>query len=222
MNYAVIIGDIIESRQATDRARLQQSLIEVLEQIDQRFAADIAVPFQITLGDEFQGMLSGPEPSPALISTLREMLYPTEVRMSIGIGDVSTEINPVITQIDGPAFHFARRGIKALSSQKRTVTAYITSDEHANQLLQALTLFSDMLLLDRTEKQWEAFRLYRLEKNLKKVAAQLNVKFQSIHKRLRAAHWDELEEADKLLAGYLRMTTFTDNRVNKQNSPKKG
>lgn len=220
-NYTVITGDVIKSRMVSDRGRLQESLTTALEHINQEFSGTIAVSFQITMGDEFQGMLSSPGVSPTLTSTLRELLFPIKVRLSVGIGEVLTETNPVITRMDGPAFHFARRGISEMASQEKRITAYTTSDEHANGLLQALTLLSDMLLLDRTDKQWDAFRLYRSEKNLKKVADRLDVKFQNIHKRLQAAHWDQLEQADTLLAEYLRIS-FTHNRVNESFSPKKG
>jgi len=222
MNYAVITGDIIQSRLVADRGRLQQTILSVLDQVNQRFNEHIAAAFQITVGDEFQGLLKSPRMSPVLLSTLREMLYPMEVRLSVGVGDITTDLNRLVTHMDGPAFHLARRGIEEIAKQEKRITAYVTNDEHANKLLQALTILSDMLLLDRTAKQWEAFKLYRQEKNLKKVAELLSVKFQNIHKRLHAAHWDQLEQADKLLAEYLETIALTHKRVNKSISPEKG
>ena len=62
---------------------------------------------------------------------------------------------------------------------------------------------TDILTKKRTEEQWEAIRLYRREKNLKKVADILNVKFQNIHKRLQSAHWNTYEKTENFLSNYI-------------------
>lgn len=202
-DYAVITGDIIKSRQAKNRLELQSDIEAKLNLINNKFARDIATNFQITLGDEFQGMIKSLTAIPIITSTLREHLYPTNVRLSIGLGSITTDMNSSISKMDGPAFHLSRQGINQISKEEERLTIYTTNDEEANNILNAITLLTDILLQKRTDKQWEAIRLYRKEKNLKKVADKLNVKFQNIHKRLQAAHWDAWNQTEKFLSKYL-------------------
>ncbi|NLE83252.1 MAG: hypothetical protein GX603_01905, partial [Chloroflexi bacterium] len=53
-----IIGDIIKSKALADRRKTQESLYGVLQQINQRYAEVLASKFTVTLGDEFQGVLT--------------------------------------------------------------------------------------------------------------------------------------------------------------------
>lgn len=202
-NYAVITGDIIGSRRVKNRIELQSAVEEKLSFINTGFAPDIAVNFQVTLGDEFQGMVKNLSATPIITSALREQLYPINVRLSIGIGPIATKINKVISKMDGPAFHLSRKGIGQISQRGERITIYLTSDGDANHILNAITLLTDILLQKRTDKQWQAIKLYRKERNLKKVADKLNVKFQNIHKRLQAAHWDAWEQTEIFLSNYL-------------------
>ena len=211
-NYAVITGDIIRSRQAKDRMELQSDVETKLSFINAEFAPDLAVNFQITLGDEFQGLVRSLAAVPTIASTLREQLNPINVRLSIGIGPIATNMNKIISKMDGPAFHLSRDGISQISRDGERITIYRTSDAETNNILNAVTLLTDILLQKRTDKQWQAIRLYRKERNLKKVADRLNVKFQNIHKRLQAAHWDAWEQAELFVSNYL-VSKF---------SPKKG
>ena len=57
----------------------------------------------------------------------------------------------------------------------------------------------DLNVINRTSKQWDAIRLYRDKKNLKKVAKKLNITFQNVSKRLRAAHWSQYYQLENFL-----------------------
>lgn len=190
---------------------LQSAIETKLGLINTEFASDIAVNFQITLGDEFQGMVKNLAAIPIITSTLREQLYPINVRLSIGIGPITTNINNIISKMDGPAFHLSRKGMSQISQEEERITIYTTNDEKTNDILNAITLLTDILLQKRTDKQWQAIRLYRKERNLKKVADKLNVKFQNVHKRLQAAHWDAWEQTELFVSHYLvsRFSTFS-------------
>jgi len=202
-NYAVITGDIIRSRQAKDRMELQSDVETKLSFINTEFAPDVAVNFQITLGDEFQGLVKNLAAIPTITSTLREQLYPIKVRLSIGIGAITTKMNNIISKMDGPAFHLSREGIGQISQDREKITIYLTRDKEVNRIFDAITVLTDILLQKRTDKQWQAIRLYRKERNLKIVAAELNVKFQNVHKRLQSAHWEAWEQTETFLSNYL-------------------
>ena len=56
MKRIVLIGDIVSSKQITDRALIQERLAAALEELNNRQDPDLASPYTITLGDEFQAV----------------------------------------------------------------------------------------------------------------------------------------------------------------------
>lgn len=74
--YAAVTVDIVESTKIYEETGqpIRPKLLEVMSLINERFHDDLAVPFSITLGDEFQGLLRNvsacplPDSSPAAIS----------------------------------------------------------------------------------------------------------------------------------------------------------
>lgn len=56
--FIVLVGDMIGSRRAPNRSELQVKFERVLDQLNDEYRADIAAGCQITLGDEFQGLLT--------------------------------------------------------------------------------------------------------------------------------------------------------------------
>jgi len=201
--YAVIIGDIIGSTGVEDRAGLQRTFEKKIEEANLHLSENLAVRFQITLGDEFQGLVKDLKHLPAIVSILREIFYPVRIRLSVGIGLISTDIKDRIGLIDGPAFNMAREGISEISKSRERITIYRTGNEETDATLNIICALTDILTKKRTKEQWEAIRLYRREKNLKKVADILNVKFQNIHKRLQSAHWNTYEKTENFLSNYI-------------------
>lgn len=60
MTYIALIGDIIQSKQLTDRSKVQKTLAAYLDDLNKTFAPYIISKLSLTLGDEFQGLfLSG-------------------------------------------------------------------------------------------------------------------------------------------------------------------
>ena len=68
--YIVIIGDIINSRELEHRNEVQERLKRTLQDINERYNADIAASFMITLGDEFQGLLHNGKNTMKIIQAL--------------------------------------------------------------------------------------------------------------------------------------------------------
>ena len=54
--YTVITGDLISSKEVTDRASLQEKVRTVMSDINKEFNSYLVVPFNFTTGDEFQGL----------------------------------------------------------------------------------------------------------------------------------------------------------------------
>ena len=108
--YYAIIGDIIQSKELANRMEIQTKLNSILNEINKRYADEIAANFIITLGDEFQGLLSNPSNLFDIIDTIKFEMYPVRIRFGIGIGSIDTEVNSEMALgADGPAYHYARK-----------------------------------------------------------------------------------------------------------------
>jgi hypothetical protein len=112
---ATVIGDVVGSRRAHDRAALHRSVATALRQV-----ADGAIdPPAFTVGDEFQG--SYPTVGAAIDAalTLRLLLAPeTDVRFGIGWGAVAILDADAGIQ-DGPGWWTARAAIQQTAEAQR-------------------------------------------------------------------------------------------------------
>lgn len=116
--YLAVIGDMIQSRQAQDRSDVQKKLTTVLEGINQDFGPHkvygdcLISKFTITLGDEFQALLRPTRMIFQILDVISWKMEPSEFRYGIGVGDISTSIDPDKSiGADGPAYWFAREAI---------------------------------------------------------------------------------------------------------------
>jgi hypothetical protein len=127
--YIAIIGDMKQSKMIIDRNTVQVRLKEVLRDMNENYANDIASKFTITLGDEFQGLLNCGANVMQIISTIERKMYPIRIRFGIGIGEITTEIDHEIAiGADGPAYYKARAAIaylKEIEKRKQTGTPNI-------------------------------------------------------------------------------------------------
>lgn len=115
MPYTAIIGDIKGSKKLNNRREVQVKLGEVLEEINIKYKDNIASTFSITLGDEFQGLLKSPRCALEIVKFIQTKMYPVVFRIGVGLGDISTDINPVSALgADGPAYYAAREMVDTL------------------------------------------------------------------------------------------------------------
>ncbi|NMA12838.1 MAG: hypothetical protein GX933_06635 [Chloroflexi bacterium] len=155
--YAVIIMDIIDSRSMPDRDDVQQQLKEILSMINRNFSEEIAADFRISLGDEFQGMLSRFNSLMEIVDTIRFKMAPVRLRTGIGIGSISTAINRKnITQIDGPAFYLARESINIIrTNEMKNSQPKLDFVISCNEFPQQIALLNSCLALSKViEGRW--------------------------------------------------------------------
>lgn len=118
--YIAIIGDIKASKKLKDRSEVQKNLNIVLNDINEKYKYDIYSKFTITLGDEFQGLISSGKSIMAIISEIERRVYPTKIRIGVGIGGITTDINRDISiGADGPGYYNARKAINYLKEDEK-------------------------------------------------------------------------------------------------------
>lgn len=194
--YVVIIGDMVNSRKLTDRAEVQQRFKEVLSAVNCRYGEDIAAGFDITLGDEFQGLLRSGRFVLPVIGDIQAAMQPVQFRFGIGVGSISTEVNRARTaEIDGEAYHRARDMMMRLKDRKHRYAKWQTdvmlcgmgeSDAFINTVLSLCSALRSKW----TGRQHEIIDAYAAcGGNQYKTAAALNIAQSTVNRALHGARF---------------------------------
>src|SRR2546423_7629041 len=93
------------------RARLQTDARAAAQQLNRRYARAPAARSAVTLGDELQCLLAGPEPLWEIAHQIRARLPAVDWIVACGLGAISTPLAPTAPEIDGPCFHQARAAL---------------------------------------------------------------------------------------------------------------
>lgn len=120
----VVLGDVVGSRRAPDRAALHHTLAEVLARANERFSGDL----RVTVGDEYQGHL--PTIGQALAATwwIRLHLAPgVDVRHGIGLGPTAV-LDDATGIEDGPGWWAAREAIEDAERRAARARSRATRD----------------------------------------------------------------------------------------------
>ena len=203
MVYCAIIGDIVNSKKILNRQEIQDLFYSVLKEINMEFDNNIASDFTITLGDEFQGLISKPSLSYEIIKKIKQKMSPVELVFGVGIGEMNTRIQRAISiGSDGPAYHYARNMVEKAKKKRPSIRYYsgTTSDELINGLL----YFTESCINSRTAKQVEAVKLYDELKSQKEVAKRLNKSQGAISGILFNAFYYEVANAEEEIRLFLK------------------
>lgn len=190
--FIAIIGDIRNSRELESRKEIQDKLNKTLKEINIKYEEDIESKFVITLGDEFQGLLSKGKRLLHVIQDIRMQLYPVEVRFGIGIGEITTDINTEMALgADGPGYYRARDAIeiiKANEKKNRTVAADIRlENDNDKQKILINTIFELVKVIEQdwTERQREIiWNILQYQDGQQKTAQRMGITQSVVHKAL--------------------------------------
>lgn len=149
-NYPIFMGDVVNSSDY-DGEVLSKGLKELVESTNKKFSKDILSPLTITLGDEFQGILSSVSSGIDLLFHLEEELLRTEPDFKLHyvllLGEIETEINPDIAyEMMGKGLTEAR---KMLSSKKRNRKRFrfkLQNKEQTEQLSKIFEVLDTIIL----------------------------------------------------------------------------
>lgn len=194
-NYVAIIGDIIDSKKIDDRLIVQKDLNIVLDTINEKYKDFLASKFEITLGDEFQGLLKKRENIMNIIADIEMSMYPIRIRFGVGIGEISTDINyQNSSKIDGPAYYYAREMINKLNKMKykyegsQSNIMICTGDTNTtfDTLINSILSVCTALKYKWTDRQNEIIKMYiESNENQHQAANNLNINQSVISKTLK-------------------------------------
>jgi len=203
--YIAIIGDIVNSKEISNRDASQKKLQSILDMINQEYERDIASNFMITLGDEFQGLLRCGENTMNIITQIEIKMYPVSIRFGIGIGEIITDINRNIPLgADGPAYHYARDMVENLKNNrkksKRVESNIMLRSDAQNTsidlLLNSILSLCSTIKLKWTNRQREIiFDCIEYGANQKETAKRLGITQSSVQKSLAASGYYSYKNA---------------------------
>jgi hypothetical protein len=197
---AVLTGDIVNSTKLTaaKEAKLSSTLIDLF--------VDYYSKFEFYRGDSFQAYVKKPQNALRLALLSRsaairlfkeDKLVLSDIRISIGIGEVTTPVRSLKTA-KGEAFILSGRKLDEIMKNHQRL-AITTPNPLANEGLQVIADYLNAIFDVMTGKQAEViFELLKGE--MQKVVAKKFKKTKStIHQRITAGRWPEIE---KLLQQY--------------------
>jgi hypothetical protein len=206
--YFAIIGDIIGSKQLKNRAEIQNKLKTILNQINLKYADEISANFIVTIGDEFQGLLSRPHVLLDIINEIKIKIYPIRIRIGIGIGNIDTEIDKKMAiGADGPAYHYARKMIdeirlneKGKMSDSTNIKIYAEGKTSILNLINSNLCLCSFIESKWTNKQRDLIKEDMLFKqNQRELAKKFNLAQSSVQRRFKSAGYYDYINAQEII-----------------------
>jgi hypothetical protein len=188
--YLAVIADMVKSRELSSakRAVVQKHFQELVATLNREYRNSLASKFAITLGDEFQGLLTTSTVIPDLIWQSEEKFPDRQLRVGIGIGSLDTPLQEYAINIDGPALHTARDAIEA--AKKSNLLGGVFAG--MGSLGEVLNGIARMLWFHRsnwTTAQRTIANLLRDGMMQSEVAERLGISRQVVSKQVAASGW---------------------------------
>jgi DNA-binding CsgD family transcriptional regulator len=216
MQYFVILGDIVKSRDIQDRATFQSRLIETMGFLNNRFKGTLVSSLMVNSGDSFQGIFSSDAPILSIADTLRfSLALYCSLRLGIGFGKITTEIDPKSSILcDGPAFWNAKEALDSLYEENyyQTLSTRFEATQGKLEIVKELVnqscLLGDQLVVGWKKRQLELATYQILNHGYEKVpqiqlAQELGLSPQQVFTTLKAmglyAYLDSKNRAQTLL-----------------------
>lgn len=206
MLTATVIGDVVASRRAGDRAGLHDRLVTVLASVNHSCAP--STPLRITVGDEFQGAFGTVGQALQASLRLRLGLLPDhDVRHGIGWGEVHLlQDEPRVE--DGPGWWAAREAIHEVQEAeghpgtryRRTVFAAAEGAGGPDpDLVDAVLALRDATVGALSERSLSVLRGLLEGQTQRELAEALGISASAVSQRVRADGLAALVAADARL-----------------------
>lgn len=192
-----LIGDVVASREATDRAALHRALDRALDRVNHDF--EPVTPLRITVGDEYQGGFASAGPAIRATLRLRLLLAPYDVRHGLGRGE-ATVLSETPRVEDGSAWWQARAAIEHVKEQQsRAATRSVRTWFAGEPAVCAALLTRDELLARLDERDLSVLAGMLGDMSQEEIARSLDVSASAVSQRVRRNGLAAIVNADALL-----------------------
>lgn len=206
-SFVAVIGDMKDSRHLENRKEVQVRLQGILDRLNKKYKDEIVSRFLITLGDEFQGLLSSGKYILDMVNEIRMEMYPVRLRFGIGFGQITTDIRTEMALgADGPGYYRAREAVELLKERekkKRSVLAELClkmDETHRDKEILLNTVFDLMYVVESgwTDRQREVIWDMLLHGDgQQNTASRLDITQSTVQKTLAAGSYYTYESALK-------------------------
>ncbi len=222
-HWAVLIGDLVDSRGAADRAAVQRQLQATLDQANERLAnlqhgqgdpshyKGLAGRIQITVGDEFQGIFAWPDDALRTAIDIWEALAPQKVAFGLGWGRLETDLDRQnVGRMDGACFHNARQALDTARARGHMIVAAgfgtpsdLESAGSPDRDINAILGLAGAVRSRWTPRQTQTVRVVRQHRTRQDAARALSVKPSTVTESLQASLFSEVDGAERSAASLL-------------------
>jgi hypothetical protein len=200
------------------RAGVQDRFSDFIEALNanERYRSALVSRFAITLGDEFQCILSDASVVPDLIWDVGNAAGLPAFRLGIGYGRIDTAIPPYAINLDGPALHNARAAIDAAKSGEFLGGVFAGFGEEADEVANGIARLLYFHLEKRTAAQRTVLGFLRQGKSQTEIAKLIRRTPQAVNDHKVAAGWDSFHAGERALRAILKLTTIRESRQTKK------
>jgi hypothetical protein len=187
MSVICVIGDLVDSRHASDRRALQERFERVLGDLNRVQSRHLLSPCTITLGDEYQAVYMDADTLFQDFCLILACLHPARIRFSVGLGTLTTAVNTKqAIGMDGPPFHVAREAM----DDAFKASAGLFRIRHAERPVPRW-LEAGLALVSHGIGSWRPtrlriFRMHCAGMPVKEMAARLGLSQVAVYKNLQA------------------------------------
>jgi hypothetical protein len=205
--YAVLMGDIVGSERLPAVKTVHRAFNKAVDSANRIYAAQIASPLTITLGDEFQGLLVALVQAWELAAALRLELLAAQVpcRFVVGAAEIQTPLNTK------QAWNMMGDGLSAARDKlndKHSSSAYrfsLPGEPLIESLMDGLGDALTEAELDWTSTQLRYYSKSReSQRTSAELANKLGITARSLYKVLRAARADFHKRQSEVLRSALQ------------------
>lgn len=202
MLMATLIGDVVASREAGDRAALHARLSGLLDEVNAAF--EPVTPLRFTVGDEYQGAFATTGQALQASLRLRLGLLPSyDARHGLGWGEVRVLAESPRVE-DGPGWWAARDAIHEVHDAEgnpatrslRTAFRSATDDVPAD-LVEAALVLRDERVTGLSERSVSVLRGLLGGSTQREIAGELGISPSAVSQRVRADGLAALVAADE-------------------------
>ena len=196
----VLTIDQQQSRRTGDRV---DAFLDLLRDAVAGHEDAMVRPFERTIGDEVQGLLSSPE---LAVELALLALRTGEWQVGIGAGSVDEPLPSSTRAATGEAFVHARVGVERARSRSRLVPLAVGGEDSAGARdAEAVLRLIGAVAARRTSAGWAAIDAFRAGTGPRQedIATRLGITQQAVSQRLKTALWAEEAAARPLAAALL-------------------
>lgn len=196
--YIAVIGDIVSSRRLTPAKRqaAQKDFNVLIKHLNGKYAKQVLSKFVITLGDEFQAILSDSMIIPDVVWDIQKD-FPYSTRLGFGYGTLITAVPEYAINLDGPALHLARAAIDRARKGKIQGGVFRGFGESLDRVLGGIARLLEFHRQTRSAQQLKIMDLLRVGKSQAEIAKIFGVTPQAISDQAKAAGWEAYRDGEE-------------------------